>query len=136
MATPSLETRIEDLVRDDPRYCAEAYHFVYDALDYAVQLTCFGGGDPMETARHIGVDELLEGIRQLALEEFGPLARCVFESWGVYSTDDFGEIVFNLIARDLLHQSDTDRKEDFQGRFSFHEALDDAYRPVVRLEDC
>ena len=83
----------------------------------------------------LAVTELLQGLRKLGLEQFGPLARCVFESWGVYSTEDFGEIVFRLIAHDLLNQGDNDKKEDFKDAFDFREAFEVGYRPRLRLEE-
>jgi uncharacterized repeat protein (TIGR04138 family) len=65
------------------------------------------------------VTELLDGLRQLGLQQFGPLARCVFERWGVYTTEDFGEIVFNLIDAELLSRRPTDSRLDFADGFDF-----------------
>ncbi|MBL8842535.1 MAG: hypothetical protein JNL90_13530 [Planctomycetes bacterium] len=132
MAALSLETKIEELARTDRRYGAESYQFVFEALDYVLT---HPGCRRNPAARHIAVVELLEGMRRLGLERFGPLARCVFESWGVYSTEDFGEIVFRLIAHDLLHQGEHDRKEDFAGGFDFGEAFEQAWRPSLRLHE-
>ncbi len=132
MAALTLETKIDDLVRSDRRYCAESYQFVFQALDYVLT---HPGCRANPAQRHIAVVELLEGMRRLGLERFGPLARCVFESWGVYSTADFGEIVFSLIDHDLLHQGEHDRKEDFAGGFDFGEAFERGYRPTLRLNE-
>lgn len=129
MAAMSLDVKIEELVEKDRRYAAEAYHFVFEALDFAMQ-----DRRHRYSSRHVGVPELLDSIRGLALQQFGPLARCVFESWRVYETTDFGEIVFTLIAHDLLNQSDTDRKEDFAMVFSFREVFEESYRPCVRTD--
>ena len=49
--------------------------------------------------------ELLGGVRDLALQEFGLMARTVFRMWGVNSTADFGEIVFNLIDAGLMSKT-------------------------------
>jgi uncharacterized repeat protein (TIGR04138 family) len=131
MAALSLEARIDELIRKDRRYSAEAYQYVFDALDYVLQHPACRS----TVSRHITVSELLEGFRRLGLEQFGPLARCVFESWGVYSTSDFGEIVFKLIENDLLNQGDHDRREDFAKGFDFREAFEEGYRPVLRTSD-
>jgi len=128
MAAISLEARIEDLVQKDRRYAVEAYQYVFDALDYVLQHPACRSS----VSRHVTVTELLQGLRRLGLEQFGPLARCVFESWGVYTTEDFGEIVFKLIENDLLNQGDHDKKEDFQNAFDFREAFEEGYRPVLR----
>lgn len=131
MPALSLEARVEELAKSDRRYAVEAYQFVFDALDYvASSASC----RPRNGSRHVTVTELLEGFRQLGLEQFGPLARCVFESWGVFATEDFGEIVFKLIGSDLLNQGEHDRKEDFRGGFDFREAFEEGYRPRLRLE--
>jgi uncharacterized repeat protein (TIGR04138 family) len=128
----SLEERIQELARADRRYAVEAYQFVFDALDYIAARQ--SRRHPL-AARHITVTELLHGLRDLGLEQFGPLARCVFENWGVYSTEDFGEIVFKLIEQNLLNQGENDRKEDFKGGFDFREAFEQGYRPKLRLRE-
>jgi len=130
MTALTLEAKVEELTRTDGRYSTDAYHFVFEALDYALQER-----HRQRSTRHVGVLELLDAIRRLALDQFGPLARCVFESWGVYETEDFGEVVFNLVQNDLLNQSDGDRKEDFRGGYSFREVFEESYRPRVKIDD-
>jgi uncharacterized repeat protein (TIGR04138 family) len=115
---------ILDLVERDPRYAAAAYHFVFEALDHT--LSARGGG-----RRHVSGPEIMEGLRGLGLERFGYLARSVFGQWGVTKTDDFGEIVFNLIAVDLLQKTADDHKEDFCGLFEFEVAFDLAFEETL-----
>ena len=69
----------------------------------------------------------MEGVRRLALDQFGFMARPVFRHWGITRTDDFGEIVFNLIRADLLQKTADDRKEDFFGLYDFEQAFDEAF---------
>src|SRR5208283_3629369 len=76
------------LIRDD-RYNREAYRFVQEGLEYTVQHRGRRG--------HVTGPELLNGLRDLARDKFGLLARIVLKQWGVKSTSDFGEIVFNLV---------------------------------------
>jgi len=130
MAGLSLESKIEALARRDRRYSPEAFHFVFEALDFVAERPA-----THSVSHHITVSQLLDGLRELALEQFGPLARPVFESWGVYGTEDFGEIVFRLIDNDLLNASDQDHREDFSGAFSFREAFDEGYRPRIDWSD-
>lgn len=132
MAALSLESKLEEVVRGDRRFALDAYSFVFEALDYVLTHPACRRAPG---ARHVAVAELLEGMRRLGLERFGPLARCVFESWGVYSTADFGEVVFNLIAKDLLHQGEHDRREDFAAGFDFGEAFEQGYRPSLRIPE-
>lgn len=119
---------IHELVRRDDRYSVDAYHFVFEALDYTLEHR--GGG-----RRHVSGCEIMGGVRQLALENFGYLARTVLNSWGVESTADFGEIVFNLIASDLLQKTADDSKEDFVGLFSFEEEFDSAFEREIQTAE-
>ncbi len=116
---------ILDLVERDPRYKPAAYHFVFDALDHT--LSNRGGG-----RRHVSGAEIMEGVRSLALDRFGFLARSVFKHWGVTKTDDFGEIVFNLISADLLQKTADDRKEDFCDLYDFETAFDLAFEEQLQ----
>ncbi|MBI4880091.1 MAG: hypothetical protein HY812_10605 [Planctomycetes bacterium] len=118
-----VDQKIRELVREDPRYSAGAYEFVFDALDYAMMR--YGkhrrrGGD-----RHLSVEELLDGIRSFAIGQFGPLARVVLESAGLYGTEDLGEVVFNLVGKGLLNKQESDDREQFANGFSFREAFDE-----------
>ena len=119
---------ILDLTRRDPRYRPEAYHFMFEALDFT--LSTRSGA-----RRHVSGPEIMEGVRRLALEQFGFLARSVFRHWGATRTDDFGEIVFNLIAVDLLQKTADDRKEDFFGLYDFAEAFDEAFTLTLESVD-
>ena len=119
---------ILDLTRRDPRYRPEAYHFLFEALDYTLSMR--GGA-----RRHVSGPEIMEGVRRHALDQFGFLARSVFAQWGITRTDDFGEIVFNLIKVDLLQKTADDRKEDFFGLFDFEEAFDDAFEQTLSAVD-
>jgi uncharacterized repeat protein (TIGR04138 family) len=81
------------------------------------------GDDPAAPPRHISGRELLEGIRELAIERFGPLALDVLREWGVRRTEDFGNIVFNLVNAGLLGASDEDSPRDFAGGYDFNEVF-------------
>lgn len=120
----SLEVRIEELASADQRYTPEAYHFVFRALDWVLERRQEQGLS--STDGHVPAVQLLDGLRDYALDLFGPLARLVLEGWGVHCTEDFGEIVFGLVDCQLLNKQDSDRKSDFAGRYSFREAFDDS----------
>jgi len=103
-----------------------AYLFIFEALAYTQK--SLGRDDPSlaPTQRHVTGRELLEGIREYAKAQFGPLAPTVFRSWGVRSTEDFGRIVFDLVESRLLGKTDSDRPEDFAGGFDLDTAFDDS----------
>jgi uncharacterized repeat protein (TIGR04138 family) len=111
----SLEERLKQVVARDGRYHINAYRFVYEALDYTVK--------QLEKKRHISGRELLEGLKNLAIEQFGGLAVMVFDVWGVRKTADFGEIVFNLVGADLMSRSEDDSREDFEGVYEFRDVF-------------
>jgi len=122
--TRDLETEVRKRVlAHDSRYQMNAYRFIYEALEYTQRLY---GRDPSSdepAKRHVTGQELLEGIRRLAIEQFGPLAPTVFRSWGVNKTSDFGEIVFNLVESKLMGKKDSDTRLDFAGGYDFDEAF-------------
>ena len=57
------------------------------------------------------------------------MARTVLRAWGVTRTEDFGEIVFNLVESGQLGKTDDDRREHFAGVFDFAEAFDHPFLP-------
>ena len=56
------------------------------------------------------------------------MAKTVLNSWGVHSTSDFGEIVFNLIRIGHFRKTRDDRREDFDHQFDFDTALEREFR--------
>jgi uncharacterized repeat protein (TIGR04138 family) len=134
----SLNSRLLDVARRDPRYAYEAYEFVFQALEHTHKLL---GRDPPDAQTepndpkyHVTGPQLVEGIRLFALEEFGLMARVVFHMWGIRRTDDFGEIVFNLIDAELMSKTAEDRREDFHDLYNLDEALLDGFRIVLEEE--
>src|SRR5207247_10882122 len=126
-----------EVVRRDPRYAYEAYEFVFAALNHTQKK--LGREPPAETAgeaepqHHVSGKELLEGVRDLALEEFGLMARTVFHMWGIDRTDDFGDIVFNLVEAGLMNKTDEDTRKDFHEVYDLDQALVQGYR--IELEE-
>jgi uncharacterized repeat protein (TIGR04138 family) len=102
-----------------PRFHAKAYLFVLAALQAVVE--------GLDQRRHISGDELAGGVRDLALERFGPLARTVLEHWGIHSTEDVGHVVFALVECGVLVRQDEDSPEDFRDVFDFEEAFERGY---------
>jgi uncharacterized repeat protein (TIGR04138 family) len=135
---------LAEVVRRDPRYAYEAYEFVFHGLHHTQKLLgreppAPSLDDPEEAARpvdpryHVSGAELVHGIRDLALREFGLMARTVFRLWGVNATADFGEIVFNLIDAGLMSKTEQDRREDFHNIYDLDRALVHGYR--IQLDE-
>jgi len=67
------------------------------------------------------------------LREFGLMARTVFHMWGIDKTDDFGEIVFNLVEANLMSKTNEDSRKDFQAIFDLDKALVNDYH--IQIEE-
>ncbi|MBV9391501.1 MAG: hypothetical protein JOY96_06370 [Verrucomicrobia bacterium] len=116
----SFNEVIDQITRKDHRYEKEAYFFLKEALEFTVGQKKRG---KTETHSHVDAGELMDGFRQLALKEFGPMVTTVLEYWGVQSSDDIGRIVFNLIEAGVFGKTDSDSVEDFNQALDFHTAF-------------
>src|SRR5262249_54579177 len=126
MQAPPFDETLESILRKDHRYPRDAYQFVREALDHTQKQVAKGG---KETVRHVSGQELLAGIREFALQEYGPMTQAVLEEWGVRRCEDFGEIVFNMVESDLLAKTKSDSREDFKGGYDFEEAFRRPFLP-------
>ena len=122
---------LDSIVASDPRYQREAYIFLRDALDFTTKQQKKAKGT---TVRHVSGPELLEGVRQYALKEFGPMVVTVFETWGIRSCEDVGHMVFNLIGAGIFGKTDEDSIEDFKAVFDFQEAFVKPFVPEKKIE--
>ncbi len=124
-----MDNTLYDLVRDDSRYPVEAYEFLCDAVEYT-QSTLGREpheDDPADTDYHVGGEDLARGACEMAIEEFGLMAVVVFRQWGIRTTDDLGNVVFNLIRANKLSQSDNDDPADFHDLFDLEKVLADGF---------
>ncbi len=110
---------LELVLSQDARYDREAYHFLRDALDSTLKHR----KRAKEPPGHVSGPQLLEGVRQYALRQFGPMVPTVFGYWGIQSGADFGEMVFNLIRVGIFGKSESDSIEDFKGGYDFQDAF-------------
>jgi uncharacterized repeat protein (TIGR04138 family) len=126
------------LLREDPRFRFEAYQFIRESLQYAhehMDVIAPDNTELTESPRHVTGQQLCEACRLYALEQYGFLAKMVLASWGVQSTSDLGELVYNLIRIEQMRKSDTDRREDFNDVYSFDNAFEPLFELVARDED-
>jgi uncharacterized repeat protein (TIGR04138 family) len=111
------------------RYHPNAYRFLFAALRRTQKnLGRSATHTPEDEGAHISGPELLHGIREFALEQFGLLARTVLRCWGIHSTDDFGRMVFELIDRGEMRKTDGDQITDFYGVYNFEDAFEREYQ--------
>jgi uncharacterized repeat protein (TIGR04138 family) len=123
-----VDPRILDLCREDPRFSYEAYEFVCDAVTFTQdRLGRAGSESDEDDDRHVSGAELLRGVCDLAIREYGMMAPVVFKRWGIHTTDDIGTMVFNLIRVERLSKSERDCPDDFRDLFDLHQALADGF---------
>jgi len=122
----SFSEVVEQIIEKNPRYAKEAYIFLKEALEFTIKQKRRGKS---ETGSHVDAAELLDGFRQLALKEFGPMVMTVLEYWGIAASDDVGRMVFNLIDAEVFGKTETDSVEDFRGTLNFRTAFVEPFEP-------
>ena len=106
---------VEEICQKDSRYKPDAYEFVMQALHYTQK--------KLNRQTHVSGKELLEGIRELAIEQYGVMVKTVLAHWGIRETEDFGTIVFIMVEKKILSKTDTDLLDDFKAGYDFKEAF-------------
>ena len=117
---------LDVILADDARYPRDAYHFLRESLDFTFKAR----KKAKEQATHVSGQQLLEGIRQYALKQYGPMVTVVFDYWRLRRCEDFGEMVFNLVRVGVFGKTERDSMEDFKGAYTFHDAFVVPYLPA------
>jgi uncharacterized repeat protein (TIGR04138 family) len=126
MHEASFEEALDQIRAKDPRYERDAYLFLREALDHTQKATA---KDHRGRIRHVSGQQLLAGIKEFALSKFGPMTITVFEAWGIHSSADFGEIVFNMVEIGLLAKTEQDSRADFADGYDFDTAFRQPFLP-------
>ena len=100
-----FENKIALLTERETAYTADAYNFVTEAVNYTVS--------KLPAHRHVTALELLKGAREMAIQQYGAVAREVLRAFGIKTASDVGKIVYLLISVNLLSSSEDDSPEDF-----------------------
>lgn len=125
-----FEQAVAAITMRDRRYDPQAYYFLKDALDFTLKRVAeSSGGAP----RHVSGPELLDGFRDLALQEFGPMAATLMHEWGIRQCSDVGEMVFHLIDEQVFGRQESDCREDFSGSWDLEDALRQPFLPARKL---
>ena len=110
---------VREIRRADGRFSQEAYGFIMDALEFTIH--------KVGERRHVKAAELLEGVCEHAKNRYGLLAYSVLERWGLKTTDDIGDAVFQLVNAHVLARQEDDSRDDFLGVFDLNRRLEDGY---------
>ncbi len=124
------------LANSDKRYSVEAYLFVREALAWAADNQAVesdseissGGKSPKSRCRHVTGQQLCEGIREFAQNQYGYMSKLVLNSWGLYCTADFGNVVYNMIDVGIMRKSTEDRRSHFKDVYDFEDVFELQFR--------
>jgi uncharacterized repeat protein (TIGR04138 family) len=117
---------VEEIRRSDDRFAVESYGFVMDGLQHTLRMI---GGQ-----RHVTAHELLGGLCSYAHERYGVMSYTLLERWGIETTGDFGDIVFQLVDAGVLAKRDEDIREAFDDVFDLREVLEHGYFEQIAEE--
>lgn len=127
-ATQSNPAQPHPAISESP-YPEAAFRFVVAGLQFTTERACsqyLSEGLPMPDLRHVTGQQLCLGLREFALERYGPLAPNVLRHWNIHRTEDFGRIVYLLIEAEQLARSADDSIDDFHSVYDFQEAFSDS----------
>ncbi|MBL4701254.1 MAG: hypothetical protein JKX85_08340 [Phycisphaeraceae bacterium] len=121
------------------RYPVDAFIFIQRGLDHTVRNihgqtpeaqtqapTQASPGTPKDEeslSRHISGQQLCEGLRKFAVQQYGLMARTVLRRFKIYHTEDFGHLVFAMVNAGLMRKTDEDTLADFTAVYDFSEAF-------------
>lgn len=106
---------VEEICNQDKRYKPDAYEFVLQGLNFTQ--------DKLKKKAHVSGSELSRGLRDYAINQYGALSSRVLAYWGISQTQDFGNIVFNMIEKKLFSKTEEDTLADFNAVYDFKEAF-------------
>jgi hypothetical protein len=104
MAKINFAEVVEQICGKDDRFSSDAYHFVQEGLNHT-----------------------LKSLKRGGQHAHRPVS--VLNEWGVSTTDDFGQVVFNLVNSGVLGKNETDSPNDFKNVFTFDEAFVKPFAP-------
>lgn len=120
MQKTDFHDAVEEVLKSNSNYSADAYYFLQEVLLQAVEKQRkLSGGEN----KHVSGFELLESFRERMLKQFGPMSMTLLEEWGVSCTEDVGKMVFNLIEVGAFGKSKQDEEKDFVEVYDFEEVF-------------
>ena len=128
MNNDHFSAAVDAIITGDDRFERDAYLFVRDALEYTTKRLQKQQPHKLPAECHVSGTQLLDGLRQYALDQYGPMVVTVLDHWRVRSCEDIGHIVFNLIEAREFGKAEGDSIEDFRGGYSFQDAFVKPFR--------
>ncbi len=128
MTRKNFDEAVREIVKREKRFTPGGFYFLKDALDFTVKRIVQEHGKP----RHVSGPELLAGVRDHALEQYGPMAATLLGEWGIQACSDVGDMVFLLIESGIFGKQESDTKEDFSDIYDFNETFVVPFLPRSR----
>jgi uncharacterized repeat protein (TIGR04138 family) len=115
-------------IAQQTQYPVDAFIFIQRGLDYTVRH--IHGDVPKDldpedesTNRHVTGQQLCQGLREYAISQYGLMARTVLRRYKIYTTEDFGKLVFAMVDAGVMRKTDEDTLADFVDVYDFSEAF-------------
>ena len=115
-----MKKSFEQIAKEDGRYNARAFGFVFDGLGYTAK-------NIIKDTKHVSIQNLCEGLRKFGTERWGYLAMLVLNSWGITTTRDFGEIIWLMIKNEWMSAQPTDSIDDSDNVYDFKTVFKDQF---------
>lgn len=109
----------EEAAKRDDRYPVAAFCYVAKCLKRLLASSEGKGGNHP----HVSGKDICLALKQSFLDDFGTLARGILEQWNLKETNDFGNIIYDLIDVKLLTTSPQDSRSDFVDVYLFKDAF-------------
>ncbi len=120
------QAKLAAVLKNDDRYPIQAYLFMEEAVQAAMK--DYEKRSQVRGSRHVTGQELVHSIVKELLRKYGPMAWDVLTAWNIHKTEDFGNLVYNLVRVKLLGVSPEDSPNDFVDVLNLEEELT---RPFV-----
>ena len=117
---------VNSIRQQDSRFDKGAYYFIRQALDHTLKHI---KEDQSGNNHHVSGKQLLEGIKEYALDQYGPMTKTLLDAWNIKRCRDFGDIVFHLVDAGVLGKTENDSPEDFAEGYNFTEAFESPFLP-------
>lgn len=122
----AFQLAVHEVCRKDSRFSPQAYGFLCEALEHTTKML----DRAEEDSRHVTGQELMQGWRDLAVLQFGPMAWFVMCEWGVIRSEDVGAMVYNFIEIGYFKKNDSDSIHDFSDGVDLQIALKKPFTPA------
>jgi uncharacterized repeat protein (TIGR04138 family) len=116
-----MKKNLEQIAKEDGRFCTSAIKFVYEGLGYTAK-------NVASEPKHVSGQTLCQGLKELALEKWGRLAMLVLNTWGIKTTNDFGDIVYLMIRHEWMSAQPNDSVDDFNDVYDFKTVFKDQFK--------